>query len=276
MRKISLLLSVVICLTLLGGCRKAVMKEYFEDNTLETVYKKHSSFTITTTLADGSTYSRYYEPNITYIDKDEKATIYLSNGSYSYFHKTDDPDDKDDYYCVEIFNLQDYSYFIMGEQFTAPLVAENSKASSVLSEEEKDGFTIVNTRPSSAYHEVLHDEYGIDSGEFEITYKFDGDMLLNEQELYLNGKLFATLTVEYDTKRPKIADANTCRTVKISMGAGSSDVRSVIAKTVKGDSFKLEDGTFDLYEGPYGDAKCTIPYQSNGADNDAFMYWKKK
>jgi len=263
------IIPLLLALILLAGCGSVNMKSLYDTNSLEDVLKKHSSFTLTTTLSDGKVSHRYYEPNMACFYDDEKYTVYLSSGCYSH---------SEGKYYTEIFLREDYSYHMLKERFTAPLIAQNAKVSRVLDQENNE-YLEVRTKPSDAYTALLYEEYGVESGAFEIVY------LLNElnefmgEKIYLDGELFASIAIEYGTNRPEMANdlytrlttpANECRTVKVTLDPEASGRRTVIARTVKGDSFKLD--VPDGYKSAFANAKCTIPYSSKGADKDAEIY----
>ncbi len=271
MRKISLVLALILCLTCLAGCGRDNMKQLYNANTLASVFKNHTSFTLTTTMADGSSFSRFYQPNFAYFYNDEKQTVYLSSGCYSY---------SDGKFYTELYLREDYSFHMLKERFTAPLVAESAKVSTVLEKNEENELLTVRTRPTDAYTKLLYEEYGITEGKFEVVYVVNKESHeFAAQQIYLDGELFADITVEYDLPRPDMAanlysrltaPANQCRTVKVTLDPHHSNQRSVVGRTLKGDSFKLD--VPEGYKSAFGNHQCTIPYQSKGADKDAEIY----
>lgn len=269
MKKRFLLFSLL--LLILCGCSKGNMKDLYNANTLEKTFKTHSSVTLTTQMADGKTFSRYYEPNMAYFITDNKHTVYLSSGCYSF---------SDEKYYTEIYLREDYSFHMLKERFTAPLVAESAKVSTVLDSTDGIETVTLKTKPTDSYAKLLYEEYGIDSGKFTIDYTVtaDGKEFVS-QRIYLDGEPFADITAEYDLPRPELAGelyarltapANECRTIKVTLDPNHSTQRSVIARTLKGDSFKLD--VPEGYKSAFGNWQCTKPYVSKGADKDAEIY----
>ena len=262
-------LILALCL-LLVGCGGANMKALYDTNSLESVFKTHSSFTLTITLADGTVSHRYYEPNMAYFYNDSKQTVYLSSGCYSH---------SDGKFYTEIFLKEDYSYHMLKERYTAPLIAQNAKVSRVMDTEKEQDTITVTTKPSDAYTKLLYEEYGVKDGKFEVVYLLSAENKFLGEQLYLNGELFADIAIEYDTARPEMATdlhtrltapANECRTVKVTLDPHHTGQRSVIARTLKGDSFKLDPP--EGYKSAFANHQCTIPYKSKGADKDAEIY----
>ena len=266
MRKI---IPLLLALLVLVGCGSVNMNSIYDENLLEDVLKEHGSFTLNISFADGKMAHRYYEPNMAYFYDDEKQTVYLSSGCYTH---------ADGKFYTEIFLKEDYSYHMLKERYTAPLIAQNAKVSRVM-EQESNEYLEVKTKPSDAYTKLLYEEYGISDGSFEIVYLLDDNNRFAGEKIYRDGELFASITVEYGTERPEMATelhrrltipANECRTVKVTLDPHHTNQRSVIARTVKGDSFKLivPDG----YKSAFGNHQCTVPYVSKGSDKDAEIY----
>ncbi|MBR5479250.1 MAG: hypothetical protein IKU84_03645 [Clostridia bacterium] len=273
MRNFKRFLILPLLILVLCGCSKGNMKDLYNANTLTKVFKTHSSVTLTTTMSDGKTFSRYYEPNFACFYDDAKRTVYLSSGCYSY---------SDGKFYTEIYLREDYSFHMLKERFTAPLVAEGAKVSTVLGVDEGLETITVRTKPTDSYARQLYEEYGIESGKFEVNYivTAEGKEYVG-QEILLDGTTFATITSQYDLPRPELADelyarltapANQCRTIKVILDPNESNQRTVVARTQKGDSFKLDPPSG--YKSAFANAKCTAPYKSKGADVDAVIYLK--
>lgn len=260
-------------LIILCGCSKGNMKDLYNANALTKIFKTHSSVTLTTTFADGKVSSRYYEPNFAYFSDDAKSTLYLSSGCYSF---------SDNKYYTEIYLREDYSMHMLKERFTAPLVAESAKVSTVLDVNEGVETITVRTKPTEAYTKQLCEEYGVESGKFEVNYVVtaDGKEYVG-QEILKDGEPFATISAEYDLPRPELADdlysrltapADQSRTIKVVLDPDDATQRTVVARTKKGDSFKLDPP--EGYKSAFSNAKCTLPYKSKGAEVDAVIYLK--
>lgn len=271
MRKISLVLALCLLMLSLVSCGGANMKALYDANTLENIFKTHSSFTLTTTFADGRVTERFYQPSFAYFSDDAKATVYLSSGCYSH---------SDGKYYIELFTDEDYSYHMLKERYTAPLIAQNAKVSYIMDTSEGNELLSVKTRPSDAYNALLYEEYGVKDGKFTIVYNLNAQTKeYVSQLIYLNDELYAEITATYDQPRPQLAQdlysrltapANQCRTVTVTLDPHHPNQRSVIGRTVKGDSFKLN--VPEGYKSAFANHQCTIPYSSKGADKDAEIF----
>ena len=265
------ILALALCILCLTGCSKGNMKDLYNTNTLSKLFKEYSSITLTTTFADGSKLTRFYQPNFAFFDFGDKQTVYLSSGCYSY---------SDERFYTEIFTNEDYSFHMLKERFTAPVVAQNAKVSTVLESEKDDDTITYITKPTEAYKKLLYEEYGVEEGSFKLIYVMEkSTKKLISEKVVLDGEVFAEIAVTYDLPRPAIADdlysrltapANQCRTIKVTLDYGSSKQKTVIAHSLKGDGFKLDPP--EGYNGAYANPYCTKPYASKGSDVDAEIY----